>query len=301
MTNNSPKNSSSAEKQRSPGRPENADAAGVEAPVQESAETVTPTGAQPTSGDGGAAGSRAVLQQGGDGVSADAADVDAPVQETAETVTPTGAQPASGDGGTGGSNVMVQPELQQGGGDAVEGSASGGKRKDRIEDAGEPSGGAQRSRRRGELLDPPAREPNCVICGKRFNSWKALFGHMRSHPGRQWRGVFPPPVGKWDPLVPSEGAAAAGEGSSAPVPALEEIAPTLLSVAETVLSRLSTEAGAGTSERTQGDQAGPSVPRRGLDIDLNEPNDEAPRPRRFDLNILPPEEEEEDKDKDSSS
>ncbi|KAL3688502.1 hypothetical protein R1sor_014811 [Riccia sorocarpa] len=29
-------------------------------------------------------------------------------------------------------------------------------------------------------------------CPKRFPSWKALFGHMRCHPDRTWRGIHPP-------------------------------------------------------------------------------------------------------------
>ncbi|KAL6513986.1 hypothetical protein OROHE_019442 [Orobanche hederae] len=34
--------------------------------------------------------------------------------------------------------------------------------------------------------------PNCVICGKDFPSWKSLYGHMRCHPERGWKGINPP-------------------------------------------------------------------------------------------------------------
>ncbi|CAA2968008.1 VASP homolog [Olea europaea subsp. europaea] len=33
----------------------------------------------------------------------------------------------------------------------------------------------------------------CRVCGKQFQSAKALFGHMRQLPDRGWKGTFPPP------------------------------------------------------------------------------------------------------------
>lgn len=34
--------------------------------------------------------------------------------------------------------------------------------------------------------------PTCSMCGKNFPSMKSLFGHMRCHPERAWRGIQPP-------------------------------------------------------------------------------------------------------------
>ncbi|KAI3466365.1 hypothetical protein Pfo_023028 [Paulownia fortunei] len=36
------------------------------------------------------------------------------------------------------------------------------------------------------------KKPTCIICDKDFPSMKSLFGHMRCHPERDWRGIHPP-------------------------------------------------------------------------------------------------------------
>ncbi|KAH0973790.1 hypothetical protein GBA52_025946 [Prunus armeniaca] len=59
---------------------------------------------------------------------------------------------------------------------------------------GSSSGSPPRAKRKAEITAPEGVSPVCSVCKRsNFSSWKALFGHMRCHPERQWRGCFPPP------------------------------------------------------------------------------------------------------------
>ncbi|CBI24296.3 unnamed protein product, partial [Vitis vinifera] len=39
-------------------------------------------------------------------------------------------------------------------------------------------------------------QAKCPVCSKGFHSKKAMYGHMRCHPEREWRGINPPPFAK---------------------------------------------------------------------------------------------------------
>ncbi|XP_022877256.1 uncharacterized protein LOC111395478 [Olea europaea var. sylvestris] len=40
------------------------------------------------------------------------------------------------------------------------------------------------------------KNQTCIICRKHFPSEKSLFGHMRCHPERDWRGIHPPTMAR---------------------------------------------------------------------------------------------------------
>ncbi|KAK1430894.1 hypothetical protein QVD17_13997 [Tagetes erecta] len=63
------------------------------------------------------------------------------------------------------------------------------------------NGDCKTNKKKNELIKPcymksvnDEGKPTCSQCGKNFPSMKSLFGHMRCHPERVWRGIIPPPT-----------------------------------------------------------------------------------------------------------
>ncbi|KAJ7944065.1 Zinc finger protein [Quillaja saponaria] len=73
------------------------------------------------------------------------------------------------------------------------GTSGGGRVGGGGGDVREGGGGNRPPKRRAELINPPLGPPRCRVCSKEFSTWKAVFGHMRLHSDRTWRGSFPPP------------------------------------------------------------------------------------------------------------
>ncbi|MED6133787.1 hypothetical protein PIB30_031448 [Stylosanthes scabra] len=82
-----------------------------------------------------------------------------------------------------------------------------------------PIPGLKRRRKAPQIKDPPTGAPICPVCNKTFHCWKAAFGHMRTHPDREYRGFFRPPNFSSSLPAPATGQAAGGGegGATAPV------------------------------------------------------------------------------------
>ncbi|PON50007.1 Zinc finger, C2H [Parasponia andersonii] len=132
-------------------------------------------------------------------------------------------QAAGGGGGVGigrGGRVIPLVGLGGAGGIQVGGSAEGSGAV-HHEVGGERGPGGRPKRKATEIVAPAGVAPVCSVCRRDFGSWKALFGHMRSHPNREWRGAFPPPVaqkpaaeGDQGPPAGNQAAASAGSQGS---------------------------------------------------------------------------------------
>ncbi|KAJ0252208.1 hypothetical protein HA466_0130350 [Hirschfeldia incana] len=125
---------------------------------------------------------------------------------------------------------------------------------------------AKKPRKRGssKLNNPPEGPPKCNICGRSFLSWKAVFGHLRSHTDRGYFGFYPPPT--FNATVEASGGAVSASGG-----------------------------GGGLGLGTGGLQIDLNVD----PIDEEEETGTGSTPK-FDLNRSPPQEDEEEKDQDKT-
>ncbi|KAH6803712.1 C2H2-like zinc finger protein [Perilla frutescens var. frutescens] len=144
--------------------------------------------------------------------------------------------PSPGSGhGPSGSGFQVARAVPIGGGVAAAGAlriggSPSGRKRGREGGAGSGGGGGG---------NQPGIFQHCSVCNKRFGSSKALFGHMRSHPDRGWKGVHPPPAFKAEEefadlrveaaalaeAAAKEAEDEAGEGTSYRVPDLNQPPP----------------------------------------------------------------------------
>ena len=121
---------------------------------------------------------------------------------------PTRPQAVGGGGSSGKGSTSIPMGL--GGGIQVGGSVGSSAATHHHHEVGGPS---RPKRKAAEIVAPAGVEPICSVCRRDFGSWKALFGHMRSHPERQWRGCFPPPAMQ-QPTQGDQGPRAQGVRSS---------------------------------------------------------------------------------------
>ncbi|KAL1215619.1 Zinc finger protein ZAT3 [Cardamine amara subsp. amara] len=142
------------------------------------------------------------------------------------------------------------------------------------EAGGTGEGETKKPRRKASVLtNPPPGPPTCNVCGRGFGSWKAVFGHLRSHKDRNYQGFSPPPT-----------FSAAAERFTIPG-------------ANSVFVLVT--AGEGSSGAGGGSASGGEGGRRleiNLNVDPEEKEDEvteAEAVAKFDLNKSPPKDEEE--------
>ncbi|KDP43755.1 hypothetical protein JCGZ_22382 [Jatropha curcas] len=162
----------------------------------------------------------------------------------------------------------------RGGGNGASGEGSSRKRSYGVSVSSSISGGeGQVKRKKGELIDPPKSDPICSLCDKRFGSWKGVFGHLRAHPERDWRGAFPPPKraeASWSPIRIGNAGQQVFQGHL--------LAPTLLNLAHQTLAKMRHDI---DLNREPQDAAGPSAP-------PPPPPQGGNRRCSFDLNLPPP-------------
>jgi hypothetical protein len=119
------------------------------------------------------------------------------VGASATAVTPTGGSTPPTPVRIGWSGAGVDSSVA-----AAAAGASGEANRKRSGKAAEEGSSPVPRRGKREMDINPDTEPTCSECGRTFASWKAVFGHMRAHPDRGWRGAIPPP--EWSPENPDD-------------------------------------------------------------------------------------------------
>ncbi|MBA0605409.1 hypothetical protein Godav_017991 [Gossypium davidsonii] len=161
---------------------------------------------------------------------------------------------------------------------------------------GSGSGSGSNARKKREM-EIPRGEPTCYVCSKNFTSWKAVFGHLKSHQ-RETPGALPPPT-----FTPTEGSPENNNDDE--TNPREQLAPTLLNLALETMQKMSEDSNmsvvageeASSSGKGRGKGRGRGRGRRGLDIDLNQPKTSF----LLDLNEPPPPEQDDDDDDDDDN